>query len=40
MAGRRRIEATPVTAGENWPVRRVVLNGTPFDVPDALVRDV
>ncbi len=30
--------AVPVTPGDGWPVRRVLLNGTPFDVPDALVR--
>jgi Xaa-Pro dipeptidase len=30
--------AVTVTPAESWPVRRVVLNGTPFDVPDALVR--
>lgn len=30
--------AVPVTAGDGWPVRRVVLNGVPFDIPDALVR--
>ncbi len=25
-----------VTPGEHWPLRRVVLNGTTFDIPDAL----
>jgi hypothetical protein len=32
------IGAVPVTPGESWPVRRVVLNGTPFDIPDVLLR--
>lgn len=30
--------AATVTPCEGWPVRRVVLNGTPFDIPDALAR--
>lgn len=30
--------AVPITPPDGWPVRRVVLNGVPFDVPDALVR--
>lgn len=30
--------AVPITPPDGWPVRRVVLNGTPFDIPDALVR--
>lgn len=30
--------AVPITPTDGWPVRRVVLNGSPFDIPDALVR--